>query len=258
MPPQPDPERRTAKAVGLGISLVVHIIIISLYPIYARHRETNGIPGWQPPATTIPADGMRVVLLPREEYAEPVDEPDTPEELAVVELPRLTVDPLDLGEDAAAGLGDIPLSAAERLRPSHVVPELWYPISNDVLALSMEASELIVLNARIAEWFDSLAAAEAEERALTDWTYTDDEGKRWGAADGMIYLGDFALPVPFGFGVSPGRREEIRDRMWEWNEIQRQLMRMGVVESWKERQEAMRRRLDRERAAKADTSGARY
>ena len=258
MPSRPDPERSTPKAVGLGVSLVVHIIIIALYPVYSRGPEVAGVPSWRPPLPSPSSRGLQVIRISPEQPSQPQEEPEAPDELADIELPRLTFDPLDLSEYDREGMGDIPLSAAERLRPSHVVPELWYPISNDVLALSLEASERIVLNARVAEWLDSLSAAEAEERALTDWTYTDDDGKRWGAADGMIYLGDFAVPVPFGFGVSPGRREEVRDRLWEWDEIQRQLIRVGLVESWKERQEAMQERLDRERAAKADTSGARH
>ena len=184
---------------------------------------------------------------PAEEPEEPLDrvEPRSPEVPTVQEFPD------DLPEADELFLP----SVAERLRTRLTVPELWEPLTDRVLALPMGARERLVLHSRIMEWYDSLAQAAAEERALTDWTYTDADGKRWGAADGLIYLGDFAIPVPFGFGVSPSRREELADRMWQWEELQRQGVRVELVESWKERQEAIRSRMDRERAARADTGG---
>ena len=93
-----------------------------------------------------------------------------------------------------------------------------------------------------------IAAAQAAEARLTDWTYTDSEGKRWGVADGKIYLGDVVLPGTHLFGVPVGKRDEVAQRKWQWDEIMRQTARFDVEESWAERQDAIRERRDRERA----------
>ena len=66
------------------------------------------------------------------------------------------------------------------------------------------------------------------------------------------YGADMVLPG-MTFGVPVGKRDEYAERMWQWDEIQRQGARMEVVESWKERQAAIRERRDRERAARPDT-----
>ncbi len=107
-------------------------------------------------------------------------------------------------------------------------------------------------------WNDSVRVAEAEQRALTDWTYTDDEGGRWGVADGKLYLGDLAIPFPFAFGSNPQQLQEGRARDWVWAEIQRGMITGELRDSWKERAQAIRARRDRERAlARPDTSGRR-
>jgi len=247
--------------VGIAASAVVHfVILLTVSPAFERDSRADPARDRLTQAPLASPSPMQVIPLPRNEY-ESADPAEPEEVLHPAEL-DIAVEIIDFVEDLFE-LPPLPPNAADRLRPNFSVPELWLPLEGDILALSMEASERLVLGARLAEWFDSLAVADAEERALTDWTYTDDDGKRWGAADGMIYLGDFAIPVPFGFGVSPGRREEISDRMWQWNEIQRQAALMCVVESWKERQEAMRggrERIAAEAAAKADTGrvGSRY
>jgi hypothetical protein len=63
--------------------------------------------------------------------------------------------------------------------------------------------EELLASGRLQEWYDSVRVAEDAERALTDWTFTDEAGKRWGVSDGRVYLGDFSLPLPFEFGVNP-------------------------------------------------------
>ena len=62
-----------------------------------------------------------------------------------------------------------------------------------------------------------------------------------------IYLGDIVLPGTHIFGVPIGKRDEVAERIWQWEEIQRQGARVEVIESWKERQEAIRERRDRDR-----------
>jgi hypothetical protein len=77
-------------------------------------------------------------------------------------------------------------------------------------------------------------------------------------ADGKIYLGDIALPLPLNFGVPVGKRDETARRVWEFEEIERQNQRYLIEQSWKERAAAIRARRDRERAAaRGDTLGIR-
>ena len=88
-----------------------------------------------------------------------------------------------------------------------------------------------------------------------DWTYTDDDGKRWGVSPGRIHLGDITLPLPFGFGTAVGKRDEVNDLLWQWDELYRQGVRAEVAETWRDRAEAIRMRRDRERTAiQPDTS----
>jgi len=113
----------------------------------------------------------------------------------------------------------------------------------------------LLIASALARWNDSAATSLAAEAAAMDWTFTDDDGKRWGVSPGKIHLGDITLPLPFGFGTVVGKREEVNDRLWQWDEIYRQGVRAEVNESWRDRAEAIRRRRDRERTAvQPDTS----
>ncbi|MBT7503717.1 MAG: hypothetical protein HN645_12420 [Gemmatimonadales bacterium] len=70
-------------------------------------------------------------------------------------------------------------------------------------------------------------------------------------------MGDTVLPGTHIFGVPVGKRDEVAERMWQWEEIQRQGARAEVIESWRERQDAIRERRNRERAVRPDTTRAR-
>ena len=248
----PRRDTRSRTVIGVGVSVLLHLLAILLYPTRTAELPHGVVVTTTPPNAI--DEGMEVVRLAPFDDVPDRREPEDPLELVDPSLPDLPP-AAALPEDIATTDVLLPASAAERLRPHLTVAELWAPFSGAVGALPIESQERIVLYSRIVEWYDSLAAAAAEEGALTDWTYTDEEGKRWGAADGLIYLGDFAVPLPFLFGVSNARREEIAERMWQWDELQRQGVRVELIESWEARQEAIRRRMDRERAAKADTGG---
>ena len=77
-----------------------------------------------------------------------------------------------------------------------------------------------------------------------DWTYTDEEGTRWGVSPGKIHLGDITIPMPFGFGAPPMVREQNASDIWAWDDIERGAARKGVRDYWKERAEVIRRRKD--------------
>ena len=147
-------------------------------------------------------------------------------------------------------------TVAEEMRPDLRDARLWAPVDPALTELTLEQRLELEMAGMLEAWRDSVVAAEAAERALTDWTFTDDDGGRWGVSPGEIHLGDFSLPLPFGFGVNPGRREEAAYRAWEWEELQRGQITGEVRDSWKARAEAIRARRDRARAeSRPDSAG---
>lgn len=243
---------------AFAISAVVHLLAVFVYPVLTQRGPAT------PPAT-LPRDatpdprGLQVVELvevPGE--AEP-ERPDEPEELEDVPDPVAPGELApDLAEDVGAEYTPPPLSAAERLRPRFEDAVIWRPVTPERAALTLEQRLQIDLAARLEVANDSLAAAAEARSAATDWTYTDDEGKRWGVSPGKLHLGDITLPLPFTFGAPLDRRDETRRLQWEWEEVQRGAAAGKLRDSWKERAQAIRARRDRERAeAKADTSGIR-
>jgi hypothetical protein len=146
-------------------------------------------------------------------------------------------------------------TAAERLRPNLTDARLWAEPPPEFYELTLEQREELLLSARIVEWYDSVALVRAAEGRLTDWTFRDGSGGRWGVADGRMYLGDVSVPLPLNFGTPVGKRDEVNRLLWEYEEISRQSQRFLIEESWKERAAAIRARRDRERAAAADTIG---
>jgi len=237
--------------VAFAVSAAIHALLIALYPLFGVRLG--------PPSTTIPytsaadeVDGMQVIRLVEVEPADdepeeppPPVEPEEPEDAEPrtpgVALPDVAGAPR--ADSTAPGL-----SMAERLRPRLTDERLWGPVNAALGTLTPAQREELLVAGRLQEWVDSVRAAEEAEAALTDWTVTDSEGKRWGVADGKLYLGDFVVPVPFEFGTTPGNREEVNQRMYEWEEIMRQGRQMELRDSWRERSEAIRQRRDRERA----------
>ena len=173
------------------------------------------------------------------------EEPNEPNQPA---MPRLIDLPIS-DDQVEAELQPPGPTAAERIRPRLTDSRIWAPLDRALGELTPAQREEILVAGRLQEWYDSVRVAEEAERALTDWTFTTDEGKRWGVADGRLYLGDFSIPAPFEFGVAPGRREEVADRLQQTEEINRQARQFDIRGSWRERAEAIRARRDRERAA---------
>jgi hypothetical protein len=100
----------------------------------------------------------------------------------------------------------------------------------------------------IRSWNDSVAVAVALSGEATDWTYTDEEGRRWGLSPGRLHLGDFSIPLPFSFQLPPGRRDEVMAR---GTGRSRTILRGAPPPrsgSWAERAREIRERMDEERA----------
>ncbi len=247
-----------ALRIGLAISAAVHLIALWVYPSFERPRGGGPVP-LLPPAGGASAQGMTVLRIITVEPSSEAERPPEPEAISPVEEPAGAPVAPDVDERPGPGLVPPGPSVAERLRPFLADPRLWVELDPDLNELTLGQILELELSGRIAEWQDSLESAIAAERALTDWTYTDGEGKRWGIAEGKIYLGDVALPMPFAFGTAVGKRDEVNRRAWEWEEIQRGAASGAMRDSWKERAQAIRARRDRERArARPDTSGVRF
>lgn len=241
---------------SFGISVAIHLLFLGLYPVYGTlEPEDSRVPS---PDLTVSSDALELIRLIETALAADSDRPDDPSEIEEIESPEVAPAPLIFEAEPGLELTPPPLTGAELLRPRLSDERVWRPIDPRLTDLSLEQREELALRGRIADFVDSLEAAQAAEARLTDWTFTDSDGKRWGAADGKIYLGDVVLPGTFLFGVPVGKRDEVAQRRWQWDEIMRQGARYDVEEAWKSRQEAIRERVDRERAeAQPDTTRSR-
>jgi hypothetical protein len=156
------------------------------------------------------------------------------------------------GEGARAQVAEEPrLTAAERLRPRMGDPRLWAPLDRSILDLSEQERAELYLRGMIRDWNDSVAVAVALSDQATDWTYTDDEGRRWGLSPGRLHLGDFSIPLPLSFQLPPGRRDEAARVSWEMRDILRGSATAEIRRSWAERAREIRERMEAERAQAA-------
>jgi hypothetical protein len=241
---------------SFGISVAIHVVLLTLYPVYGASGPENA----RLPFPVLTERSAALELLRLIETAQTLDaeRPEDPNEIEEIESPELVPAPLILEDEAGVELTPPPPTGAELLRPRLTDELVWRLIDQSLTDLTLQQREELAVRGRIVEWADSLAAAQAAESRLTDWTYTDSDGKRWGVADGKIYLGDVVLPGTHLFGVPVGKRDEVAQWQWQWDEIMRQTVRYDILESWRDRQEAIRDRRDRERAeALPDTTRSR-
>jgi hypothetical protein len=237
---------------AFSVSIVAHVVAILLY--------TAGMSVFGPAGLTIPfrsddipEQGVELIQLIEFEEEDP-ERPQDPDEIESAGAPSEEVRPPTIPGSITGELVPLGPTAAERLRPNLVDARLWAEPPPEFYELTLQEREELLASARIVEWYDSVAAATAAEDRLTDWTFRDGNGGRWGVADGKIYLGDFAIPVPINFGTPVGKRDEWARRTWEFEEINRQSQQFLIQQAWKERSAAIRLRRDRERAeARGDT-----
>lgn len=242
-------------AVGLGVSVILHVLGILLYPVLLGPDPAGGPPDASRPEATR-AEGMEVVQvigIPEDALEQPT-EPDErtrpvmpapvpPREAAAEGDTETGAD--DPTEEPAEALG-----AADRVRATRADARLLAPLSEDVVGLSQEQIAQLELLWALEELNDSAAIMAAAARRATDWTYTDAEGRRWGFSPGKIHLGGITLPMPsFGTAYDPDA--------WKGS-IEADLERAaGSAEArltQEERAKAIRDRRDRERRERADTT----
>lgn len=185
-----------ALIVGLAVSLVLHVFALLAYRSLRGPAEVGFEPADASPTGEV--SGIEVVdLLPTEEEAQTrPEDPTSPTDVA----PRAPPIEVDIGEEDEIAEPEIAppggVTAAERVRATAPDPRLTLPIPDEILEPTAKEVAWARIAWAIEEIADSTARAQAEAAGLTDWTFTDDDGKRWGIADGKIYLGDTTLPLP--------------------------------------------------------------
>jgi len=254
----PKARYRSAFWISLGVSAAVHLVAIALYPSFF-----SGIPeadrtfgGYIQPF--IP-QGTEIVNLREMTPEEESEAPPPPEEQPEVERPVLPtpVRPPGIMVEPGPELPGPPapgLSAAERIRPKADDLRFWAPVDPERVNLSPEEIMQIQLMARIQAANDSAAIAAAEAAKATDWTYTDENGKKWGISPGALHLGDLTLPLP-SFGTSVAQMQRAQSRLWAWDEIDRGAATGALRDSWKARDQAIRERMNAQRRPDTTRTG---
>ncbi len=234
-------ERRVL-AIGLGLSLVAHLVVIILVGQWLAPRTE---PVETRPARVLvePPAGMRVVelrALPAAVVAEDPEDPDRPER--ELERPRAPMREVRVAESRPDSVPADTRTAADRLAPRVVDPRLWQPM---ILIPSEPTFEEV--EARVAaavELLSDSALAEADAAIRSrDWTVDDGKGGKWGISPGKIHLGSLVLPLPIYAVASP---DQIAENA-VWLELDQQLERTLILESFGERVRAIRERRERER-----------
>lgn len=248
---------RRVRFTAFAIAVAVHVIAVLLYPVVAFIFRPDAVEftTTTDPTTVQGSIVLRLIDIEERPDAERPEDPDEIEQLASPEADAVA----PVLEDVLLGeLVPPALSAAERLRPNLSEARLWAEPPPEFFELTFEQREELLLSSRIVEWYDSVAIARAAEERFTDWTFRDSNGGRWGISDGQIHLGSITLPLPINFGAPVGKRDEYAQRVFEFEEIQRQSQRYLIETSWKERAAAIRVRRDKERAAaRPDTTRSR-
>jgi hypothetical protein len=198
---------------------------------------------------------VRIVELAEDELERP-EQPDTERE-PVPEPPRTTTPrPESVGDEPGAAPGEAEAepdgqSAAVRLRSATPDARLLAPLSDEVVALSPEQIARLQLSWALEELNDSAAAFAEAARRARDWTFTDDDGKRWGVSSEGLHLGDVTLPLPnLGAPYDPNAWKGSMDA-----DLERAAWSAAARETLEERARILRERKDREREERPDTTG---
>lgn len=253
-PERPRPGGARVWITGLAISALLHLAFVLLYPILMA-RITPEPTATAPPGRPVRPPGIEILSIaevpdpsdpsveaPDELREEPEPEPETP-------TPEPT--PAEPAEPAGEPSAETP-SAAEVLRaPEEGDARLWRPVDSALAELTDEQRAKLRILWRLEAMNDSSLTAAERARRARDWTYTDEEGKKWGVSPGKLHLGDVTVPLP-AFSAPPTARDQLQ--AWLWEDVRRGAETSIIRDVWKERIEAIRERRDAERA---DTTGAR-
>lgn len=241
------------------MSAVVHLLALLLYPeITVRFGEMD--PTIDPSADRS-VQGMEVVNLQEsasdepEAPAEPQEEIAAPPITAPIPLVAVPVEEVPVaGPQPPPGSG---ISAADRLRPATYEEQLWMALVPEAATLSEREILQGLIYGQLAAFNDSMAIRAARAARGTDWTYTDEDGNRWGISPGKLHLGKITIPLPFSFGTSAGASDDLQDALWMDREIARAAGLLEADATIRERAAAIRARIDAERARRAASDSTR-
>lgn len=230
--------------MGLAVSALLHAALVALYPFFGAAVRDGRVPALFPDVAE--PEGTRVVQIV-ELAPDEAGDPDTPVETIEPDTPEAEADLPDFSEERAR-FPERYRTTADRLRAGAGDPRLWRPV--DPALVEPTPDEVLRLRMLTAlESMNDSALAELERQArFTDWTYTDDDGNRWGVSPGRLHLGKVSIPMPFGFGPPPDYNGDQAARAFMLQDIDRAASTRAVRETWRERIEAMRERRERRRA----------
>ncbi len=250
---------RRVLVASIAVSVAIHTLVFSLG--FNPPAVTNGRAGTAPTSPGSPS-GIRVTRIV---VAEPAVQPELPEnapENTVAELteagpgdPALGPGPEPEDPSPTSELETPPAAsaAAAALRARFTNPALWRRIRGDLADSPLSA--VAPLSGRVER--EGTGYAPADAWAFGTWTTRDADGRRWGAAPGVIYVFGIAMPTcggrfdasNCGFGVPSWRRGEYQNFLHALREIEEQ-KRWGRI---MERGQAIRDRRDAQRNTERDT-----
>ncbi len=277
--PTPDPDdgsaapdvssapRRERRALtwGIGISIALHAVLLALYPILMERLPSHAdpVPDDEP---ELVERGMEVIALQELlDAPEPEEEPEELPDDPVLPTP-VAPPPDDPAEDPVDDpVAEDPVEVepeederrhiAERLQPQTPDARLWAPLDADYMDLTEEEKAQLLLYGMMQDWNDSVAVAAAMAERARDWTVTDSEGRRWGISSGQLHLGDYSVPLPFSFDVPVAPGSTAAHRQWVYEDLMRGATTQAIRETWAERAQEIRRRMDEERDRQRGSGG---
>lgn len=264
-------ERRAIRW-GFLVSVVAHLIAVALYPVLLPEPAQERADA-RPETPELPAAAFEVIVTQEPDAVDP-GIPEAPEDPPLVELdeeepvelpapeplpapdvePDPAVEPPVVGEDPETEEEEA-RSIAERLRPGPADVRLWSDLLPDRGNLTDAERANLLLEGMIETFNDSVAVAAALRGRMQDWTYTDEDGRRWGLSPGQLHLGDFAIPLPFQFERPPGLANDFGRRDWEIAEILRGATAAQIRATWSQRAREIRERMEAERNRERGNGG---
>ena len=252
-------------------AVLVHLGVIAfglLTPVTSV-QQGGVLPAWLAPLPPpVEERSIFLELPPPPQVLEPTQVVEAVSSLAEMPPAALIEPPATPGAATTPGPGggEVPATnngregrgytAAERLRPGYNDRRLWSALPEEIVRLSGPQLAQLELDMAIAAIADSMSVMAEAGRRATDWTYTDDQGRRWGISPGRIHLGGITIPLPFGFSAPPSI--EGARRAWQEGDVAAQAGRAAASATLKGRAREIRRRRNEERAReRADTTGSR-
>ncbi len=261
---------RRAFRVAMVVSLAAHLAVLFLLgrqlempgPDYdeAVRPEPSPTPGLRITRVRVqePEEARPVPTPPRPVRPEP--EPEEPEETAEEEeAADEEADEAPAGEEAAE---ERRISNVEALTPREGDPRLWREFWDEEVArryLGQGTRADSALRAILGTYLDSLRLSEEQLRQARDWTWTDEDGERWGISPEGIHLGDVTIPLPVGQLLQPTgpKRRELEQELRDLRAIRRQEAIEEAQQTREERIEAMEERAREEQeGSPGDTTGS--